>query len=109
MAAAELLREARARGVALTWDGRQVLATGPEAEVDALLPKLRQEREALQDYLAGGSIRSRHEQLCRMVDEVVETAYGRGRLWQVFSHRVAVVLQPGKLTFMQPEDVHLRE
>lgn len=107
MAALALMAEAHAKGVTLRLEDGKVRAIGPEDVVDGLLPRLRAEREELLAVLAGGMIKDRHARLCRLLDEVVETKFGRGRLWQVFAHRVAVVIQPGHLTFMQPEDVFL--
>jgi len=42
-----------------------------------------------------------------LIDKVVITNAGRGRLWQAFSDRVGVVLDdaPGVVTFMHPVDV----
>lgn len=107
MAAQQLISEARAHGVSLRIEAGKVRASGPEESVERFLPRLRAEREGLMSLLSGGEIKGRHVRLCRLLDEVVETTYGRGRLWQVFSHRVGVVIQPGQLTFMRPEDVIL--
>lgn len=104
MAVPSVVSEARERGVILRVVEGRVRLSGPEDAVDALLPRVREEKEALLLYFA---CEPHHQRLCRYLDEVVETKYGRGRLWQVFEHRAAVVLQPGKLTFMHPCDVYL--
>jgi hypothetical protein len=104
MAIPSVVQEALARGVSLRVVEGKVRMVGPEAEVDALLPRVRDEKEALLLYFAR---EPHHQRLCRFLDEVVETKYGRGRLWQVFEDRAAVVLQPGRLTFMHPTDIYL--
>ena len=107
MAVPAIVREAEARGITLRVVGDKVRLIGPEADVEAILPRVREEKEALLRYFANHGDIPYHVKLCRFVDEAVETKYGRGRLWQVFEHRAAVVLHPSELTFMHPTDVFL--
>lgn len=99
MSAAALFDEAKELGVELRVVAGSLRAMGPEECVSELLPRLKAEKTALIRLLSG------RPDLCRLLGEVVETRYGRGRLWQVFQDRAAVVIEPGRLTFMDPQDI----
>lgn len=102
---ADILERARCDGLRLSVEGDRVRIAGPEDLVDDLLSKLQGHKSEVIDILTGTTAKEHYLALCRLLDEVVETRRGRGRLWQVFSQRAAVVFDENELVFMSPCDV----